>query len=163
MKTVMVIAAVMLVLGMALIWIVSIPRAPQPAVLGPTVATPTTAPSPDRAARRRELQDRFTRTSRRLDSLERDTLYRVGRSPVYSRLLREARTRRDHTQYALDLFGYSDTTDPTAWEVARARAQDSLDSLDRFLRVAQAETLQPEAPGPPPSPALQEAARSDSH
>src|SRR3954464_5346369 len=120
MKTINVMAAVLLASAMALIWVVSAPRAPRSAANGSRVAMQTPAPSPDRAASRRALLDRFRLTSRKLDSIERDTLTRTGQSPVYSRLLREARTRRDHTQYALDLFGYSDTTDPMAWEVARA-------------------------------------------
>ncbi|MBW8890066.1 MAG: hypothetical protein JF616_20115 [Fibrobacteres bacterium] len=105
--------------------------------------------------RHKALIDRYARSARKLDSLERNALSRGGEDTVYSRLLRQAHTRRDHTQFAFDLLGYADTTDPTAWEVARARAQDSLDSLDRSIRMAQEDTLRPASPRPPPSGRLQ--------
>jgi len=147
---------------LALVWVATAPRRPATTVPGATAFTSQRALPPEREMRRQALLDRYARSSRKLDSLERDTLARGAERTVLSRLLREAHTRRDHTQYAIDLLGYSDTTDPTAWEVARARAQDSLDSMEQSLRIAQADTLQPEPPGPPPSQALQEAARSDS-
>jgi hypothetical protein len=105
----------------------------------------------DHESRRHALLDRYARSSHKLDSLERDTLARGSEQAVYSRLLREAHTRRDHTQSAIDLLGYADTTDPTAWEVAHAHAVDSLDSLERFLRIAERDTLKPAAPRPPSS------------
>jgi hypothetical protein len=171
------IAALLITIAVILIGIVSLPRKPRLAAAahrGPgTTAqrgaeTASSLPSavragPDRVSRQKALRERFSLSLRRLDSLERDSLRnRSSDSAVYARMLRTVRTRRDHTQYALDLLGYTDTTDPAAWEVARARAQDSLDSLELYLRFAKDGVLRPEPPAPSSSSAPKEAARTDS-
>ncbi len=152
-------AAVLIAAALALLGIASFKL--KPAASPDTTGAKQAASASNPHARYRALIDRYALSARELDSLERNAPAR-GENAVYSRLLREAHTRRDHTQFAFDLLGYADTADPTAWEVARARAQDSLDSLDRSIRLAEEGSFRPEAPGPPPSRALQEAARSDS-
>lgn len=157
-----VLTAVIIAATLALVGIATFPSKPKPAASPGTSGTIRGASESNLSARHQALIDRYALSARKLDSLDRKAPARGGEQAVYSRLLRDAHTRRDHTQFAFDLLGYADTADPTAWEVARARAQDSLDSLDRSIRLAEEGSLRPEAPGPPPSRALQEAARSDS-
>lgn len=95
------------------------------------------------ASQREALHARFRRNERRLDSLANVAAARAGDS-VYVRLWREARTRRDHTQYAISLLGGSaDTADPQAWEVRRSEALKELDSLEGALRRLETPALVP--------------------
>lgn len=89
----------------------------------------------DHARAKTALQARYAEVDRRLDSLWRDSLAMQGRNEkIYRRLLEEARTRRDKTQTSIALLdGPADTTDPSAWEILRSRAEESMDSLETSL------------------------------
>jgi len=118
---------------------------------------PVTHPEAGAADRRvlnRALLERYQRNARRLDSLVGldSSRTRPSGNTALSRLMGTARTRQDHTQYAINLLGFADTTDPTAWEVAHARAVDSLDSLEKALKDIEHERLQPARPAPRPAP-----------
>lgn len=120
-----------------------------------TGIAPVTHPKSGPAERQvlgKALRERYERNARKLDSLAGldSPQARASGSTALSRLMGTARTRQDHTQYAINLLGFADTTDPTAWEVAHARAVDSLDSLEKALKDIEHERLQP-AP-PPPAP-----------
>ena len=108
----------------------------------------------DRRVLNKALLERYERNARKLDSLAGldSSPARSTGSAALSRLMGTARTRQDHTQSAINLLGYADTTDPTAWEVAHARAVDSLDSLEKALKDIEHERLQPTPPAPQPSP-----------
>jgi len=116
---------------------------------------PVTHPKAGASGRRvlnQALLARYQRNARKLDSLAGLDPSHAGStgSPALARLMGTARTRQDHTQYAINLLGFADTTDPTAWEVAHARAVDSLDSLEKALKEIEHERLQPAPPVPPP-------------
>jgi hypothetical protein len=124
-------------------------------------AAPGTAPvthpkagAADRRVPDRALLERYQRNARRLDSLAGldSSQNRPSGNTALSRLMGTARTRQDHTQYAINLLGFADTTDPTAWEVAHARAVDSLDSLEKALKDIEHERLRPAPPAPLPAP-----------
>jgi len=138
---------------LACLALVSLPRKPR---MVPGTQAPAPAFRMSMDARRNALLDRYELNLRKLDSLARDSgAISEAERKVTQGLLQAARTRSDHTQYALDLLGRADTADPAAWEVIRAAAQDSLDSLERYLELAPTASLLPkegslrtEAPGP---------------
>jgi hypothetical protein len=129
--------------------------------MGSAAAAPGIAPvthpksgANERRVLNQALLERYRRNARKLDSLAGldSSGTRPNGSTALSRLMGFARTRQDHTQYAINLLGFADTTDPTAWEVAHARAADSLDSLEKALKDIEYERLQPTPPTSLPSP-----------
>lgn len=82
-----------------------------------------------------DADTRYLRLERRLDSLWSDSL-EVWNSPgsMYRRVLADARTARDHTKVALELWKtLPESSTSGLWESSRAKMEMSLDSLERFL------------------------------
>lgn len=89
----------------------------------------------NRKAARMDADTRYLRFERRLDSLWNDSL-EVWNSPgsIYRRVLDDARTARDHTKVALELWKtVPDNSASGLWESSRAQTEMSLDSLERIL------------------------------
>lgn len=89
----------------------------------------------DRKAARMKAGARYLRLERRLDSLWNDSL-KVWNSPgtIYRRVLSDARTARDHTKVALDLWKtVPDASTSGLWESSRAKTDLTLESLERIL------------------------------